>query len=337
MRKARVGMAIITAAVLTASCTGTNPGGPTQTPPQVQQPGSETTQEYTLAPITELTLEDTSSLESGSKTAEPVVLEPSPGQPNGREEQPTRDATREEQARNAPRERPTARPERPTTATSGRATERTRAPRTEEPTVETTAEITSEQQAAIKRWEQRKGEGGEDWLIAGIVERDRSCFPQSVRSNEDVRGYLDYLDRSGKQTLTRCLSDDAEWALHLLQNEGSEMNGAEEFCMWRATRVADGRYEEGPEHPGLSRPNQSDGRRLAEMAVITYCTRERVNPLDERAGAESAGEQRARILTCLVDNIGGPARFMAANLERSTVLAEFEEARKSEGPCRTSR
>ncbi len=328
-------LGIVAAMVLTSSCTAAGPGEPAQG----HTGKSETTREYALAPVAELKTQKSASLESDSKATQPIMLEPTRNHSNTGLRQPTRDTTGDEQRRNAPRERPTATPQRFTTATTSQVREPTRATSPTDRGDVAAPQLTSDGQAASDDWALWRIGDAEDWLMAGIAEADRRCFPSSVKTNEEVKAFLQYLDHTGEQELNRCLSDEAEFGLHLLEREGSDISGAEEFCIWQGMRVASRPYQERATGAAFSveTHEQAEARYMAEVAITAYCTRQRANSLDERAETESPSDQRRRILTCLVERIGGPARFMAANLEENTLLEEIDQALRGEGTCGKSR
>ncbi len=80
-----------------------------------------------------------------------------------------------------------------------------------------------------------------------------------------------------------------------------------------------------------------DAERTAEFAVQAYCTKGRDELPDTLWEHQERNPETRRILACLVGLMGGPDRFIAANLQRSTVLEELEHTRTGRGPCAPSR
>ncbi len=165
---------------------------------------------------------------------------------------------------------------------------------------------------------------GRNWFMRSLTEHDRACFPPTVAEDRDALGYLRWADKSGDGELRACLTDEAQIAAQIVQKGREAGTYEEEACIWKGARVETGRAK--AEDPlGWNRiltaeiQKERDDEELARRAVKAFCS--------------NATDDTSRILTCLVGSIGGPDRFVAANLERNTVRKELEAALDGAGPC----
>ena len=178
----------------------------------------------------------------------------------------------------------------------------------------------------------RRADSQDDWFINSLTEQDRTCLPDSVRKNRNVTQYLELFGEVGEYELRTCLSEQGQFALYLLDRPSSELEHDEEVCVWRGLRGAN--RVPGPTATVGTITEQhylaEQATRDAEIAVIAYCTQDGDKA---PAATRDQDDETRRILICLVELMGGPDRFMSANLQRNTVAAELEQAIAGQGPC----
>lgn len=327
MRTAKIAVAAVFAAIITASCTSTETAQPSQTS-RTDKAHAATLQDRQLAPIAGFTTPAKRSPQIANVTPTPVHEETTDEQPTPTiSPRPTTITQREE---------PTARPTQHSPPTLEPTTQPTRSAPPDRPA---NTPPRADYRAEARDWAKRRAGRTNNWFTAGLSDDERGCFPQSVRTNQDVKDYLEYLDDAGQPSLKLCLTERGQLGLYMLQTEASGMSGSEEACMWQAARVADLRYTPETNLAEFTEQteDETEADRTAEIAIIAYCTRERTAPQTMAEVPDSRHEERRRILICLVERIGGPARFMAANLADNTLLGEIAQARRGEGPCGKSR
>ncbi len=165
----------------------------------------------------------------------------------------------------------------------------------------------------------------ENWFFESLSEDEQNCFPNAVRSDEDVMDHLRFTEGTERRMLNGCLGEAGELALYMLENSETDAPYEEIACIWRGARATP---DEGMlnTEPAADRPlteevmKEREAERAAFAALRNYC-------------ADNTEDREAHILACLVDEAGGPDRFMAANGQRNTVLQELETAKRGQGPC----
>ena len=174
-------------------------------------------------------------------------------------------------------------------------------------------------------------DGREDWFTRRVPAEDRECLSHGLRNDHEARQHLEGLGDQSRAILDQCLSPAGRIAVHILERAELAGEYATEACIQRGSSVeiaGRAREPKPPYHDVMETAETArarDARGMARQAVSAYCS----TPADDNA--------ERRILACLVSRVGGPDRFMAAHLERSTVLEEFARARRGEGPCAASR
>ncbi len=98
---------------------------------------------------------------------------------------------------------------------------------------------------------------------------EKDCLPEHVSNDEQVVGLMAQMDKKTTRDTMQCLSDEAQFELHLLTAEDKALARETQRCLWAGQQPLTAHQDLGPQSPQYDRTTYV--KFLAPVVIELYC------------------------------------------------------------------